>query len=210
MSTAKRRRAAPGTAELRAVRRDELFDEAGNSDGDNSGSDGEEVAQVDAGLDNDDSDSADFDVDIDQLLDKEKLKALAKKELAGIARPPKRKRGSEQVEAHAAPEVAPIKESLSIIKRIKPSKSAEPAKSAPAVANGQPAASTPTEQSFADLGLSKWLTDTLAQLGIKTPSEIQKACIPPTLQGELFFHWCLSKANGGLQSGVTKKHLYAT
>ncbi|KAI9032243.1 P-loop containing nucleoside triphosphate hydrolase protein [Hyaloraphidium curvatum] len=36
---------------------------------------------------------------------------------------------------------------------------------------------------FADLGLSKWLTDQMSHMSIKAPSEIQAACIPRILQG---------------------------
>ncbi|KAJ3142583.1 hypothetical protein HK101_003285 [Irineochytrium annulatum] len=38
--------------------------------------------------------------------------------------------------------------------------------------------------SFQDLGLQKWLVESLAAVSIKEPSEIQQACIPPTLEGK--------------------------
>ncbi|KAL7752889.1 putative RNA helicase [Sorochytrium milnesiophthora] len=40
-----------------------------------------------------------------------------------------------------------------------------------------------TSTSFADLGLSSWLTGTLESLSIYAPSEIQRACIPEILKG---------------------------
>lgn len=51
----------------------------------------------------------------------------------------------------------------------------------------EPAASSPTApktaKSFADLGLNTWLVDALNALSIRTPSEIQTACVPPILSG---------------------------
>lgn len=38
---------------------------------------------------------------------------------------------------------------------------------------------------FGDLGLAQWLTEALAAMSITTPSEIQRACIKPTLEGTL-------------------------
>lgn len=38
-------------------------------------------------------------------------------------------------------------------------------------------------KSFEDLGLNKWLIETLQNVSITRPSEIQEACIPAILQG---------------------------
>lgn len=40
--------------------------------------------------------------------------------------------------------------------------------------------------SFANLGLNDWLVDALRTMSIRTPSEIQQACIPPILKGMQF------------------------
>ena len=37
--------------------------------------------------------------------------------------------------------------------------------------------------SFSELGISKWLLKTLDDCKISTPTEVQKACIKPTLEG---------------------------
>ena len=50
---------------------------------------------------------------------------------------------------------------------------------------------------FKDLGISQWLTDSLQQLSIYKPTEIQQACIPPILQGKN----CIGSAKTG--SGKT-------
>ena len=38
-------------------------------------------------------------------------------------------------------------------------------------------------KSFEDLGLNKWIIETLQNVSITRPSEIQEACIPAILQG---------------------------
>jgi hypothetical protein len=42
------------------------------------------------------------------------------------------------------------------------------------------------KKSFEDLGLSKWLIETLHSLSITQPTEIQSACIPSILRGKDF------------------------
>ncbi len=37
--------------------------------------------------------------------------------------------------------------------------------------------------SFSELGISKWLLKTLDDCKILSPTEVQKACIKPTLEG---------------------------
>jgi hypothetical protein len=39
--------------------------------------------------------------------------------------------------------------------------------------------------SFSDLGVQSWLVEALAAMAIKKPTEIQRACIPPALEGKL-------------------------
>lgn len=55
------------------------------------------------------------------------------------------------------------------------------------VASGksQPADSSekPTLKTFADLGLSPFLCDTLASVSMHQPTDIQRACVPPILNG---------------------------
>ncbi len=55
------------------------------------------------------------------------------------------------------------------------------------------AESAPTNQTFADLGLSTPLLTALSEVGYETPSPIQAACIPPLLAG----HDILGEAQTG-------------
>ena len=42
---------------------------------------------------------------------------------------------------------------------------------------------TESKKTFEDLGLSKWLIETLQSLSITHPTEIQSACVPSILEG---------------------------
>lgn len=42
----------------------------------------------------------------------------------------------------------------------------------------------PKPTNFLDLGLAPWICDALKAISITTPTEIQRACIPPTLAGK--------------------------
>ncbi|KAJ3301004.1 hypothetical protein HDU76_005904 [Blyttiomyces sp. JEL0837] len=56
-------------------------------------------------------------------------------------------------------------------------------------------------KSFAEIGLHPWLISSLNALSIKTPSEIQQACIPPALQGK--------DVIGGAKTGSGKTAAFA-
>ncbi|RUS16767.1 P-loop containing nucleoside triphosphate hydrolase protein [Endogone sp. FLAS-F59071] len=55
--------------------------------------------------------------------------------------------------------------------------------------------------SFANLGLNDWLVDALKIMSIRTPSEIQQACIPPILTGQ--------DVIGGAKTGSGKTAAFA-
>ena len=57
------------------------------------------------------------------------------------------------------------------------------------------------ETTFSDLGLSSWLVDALGSLSIRSPSEIQKACIPAILSGK--------DVIGGAKTGSGKTAAFA-
>jgi ATP-dependent RNA helicase DDX49/DBP8 len=44
-------------------------------------------------------------------------------------------------------------------------------------------APAPPASSFSELGVNQWLVDALAAVAIRKPTEIQRACIRPTLEG---------------------------
>lgn len=56
-------------------------------------------------------------------------------------------------------------------------------------------------KTFEELGLNPWLIDALKAMSIKFPSEIQKACIPPILNGKD----CI----GGAKTGSGKTAAFA-
>ncbi|PVU91080.1 hypothetical protein BB559_004293 [Furculomyces boomerangus] len=59
----------------------------------------------------------------------------------------------------------------------------------------------PPEYSFKELGIGKWLIDALRAVEIKTPTEIQRACIKPILQGK--------DVIGGAKTGSGKTAAFA-
>lgn len=202
---AKRRKTGPDAGEYtRPISRNDLLDQDGsNSDSDSEQSSGEDVEeneqdnQVDSEEDSDDE----LDVSVDDLLELEKLKEVAGaklngsgklkakegKDKAGKAPPAKESKKSKDNHVEPSkPEKASLKQSKptnhnnskgkEVVEAAKPAP-APPSKPSPVTAP------TPRTETFADLGLGKWLTDQIAQMSIKAPSEIQKACIPPTLRG---------------------------
>ncbi|KAG5458561.1 MAG: hypothetical protein BJ554DRAFT_1191 [Olpidium bornovanus] len=72
----------------------------------------------------------------------------------------------------------------------RPPQSERPSSSSP----GSQASGTELQTTtFAALGLDKWLVDALAAMSIRRPTEIQCACILPTVQGEEdFWRWNVS------------------
>lgn len=59
----------------------------------------------------------------------------------------------------------------------------------------------PEGTSFVDIGVEEWLSDTLKNMSIKEPSEIQRACIPPILAGR--------DVIGGAKTGSGKTAAFA-
>ncbi|KAJ3411822.1 Glycosyl phosphatidyl inositol anchor synthesis [Chytridiales sp. JEL 0842] len=62
-------------------------------------------------------------------------------------------------------------------------------------------AATEDEKTFEDLGLHPWLLESINHLAIKNPTEIQIACIPPTLEGK--------DVIGGARTGSGKTAAFA-
>ena len=57
---------------------------------------------------------------------------------------------------------------------------------------------------WASLGLSPWLGETCIEMGLKRPTPIQEACIPPALQG----HDVLGSAETGSGNQGPLRHFF--
>jgi len=186
---AKRRRTGLATAEYsKTVSREDLFDSDASSDSEP----GEEL-DLDAlppdRLEGSEDDSEDdLDLDVDDILEAEKLKVAAKAKLAKSERTKNRRPEPEpEPEPSTKSKPKPAKQKGLESKPTSASTVAKPTEPTPTPPTQQkPINPSPKHQpTFTDLGLSKWLTDQIQQMGIKSPSEIQTSCIPPILKGEV-------------------------